>query len=171
MARDIRDTGERMAMLPADVPRDAIIVTRNLQREYVMGTERVRGVVVKTGFHDEAGTSPFVVVREVGGIEPYARVGAHTRVWSNVTLAHHSSVEDHCWVAAGTVISGQARVLRNTFLGVGCTVVNSVTVGEFNVVGAGALISRDTKPHSVHLARSAEPFRYSSEDYVKHFGI
>jgi putative ABC transport system ATP-binding protein len=44
MARDIRDTGERMAMLPADVPRDAIIVTRNLKREYVMGTEVVRAL-------------------------------------------------------------------------------------------------------------------------------
>ena len=74
-------------------------------------------------------------------------------------------------VAAGTVVSGQAKIQRNTFLGVGCTVVNAITVGEFNVVGAGALISRDTKSHSVHLARSAEPFRYSSEDYVKHFGI
>ena len=42
MARpDIRTTAERMAALPAGVPRDAIIVTRNLQREYQMGTERV----------------------------------------------------------------------------------------------------------------------------------
>ena len=37
MAKDISTTAERMAMLPADVPRDAIIVTRNLQREYIMG--------------------------------------------------------------------------------------------------------------------------------------
>ncbi len=44
MAKDIRDTGERMALLPADVPRDAIIVTRNLQREYVMGSETVRAL-------------------------------------------------------------------------------------------------------------------------------
>ncbi|MES2124453.1 MAG: ABC transporter ATP-binding protein [Gemmatimonadota bacterium] len=33
-----------MAALPADVPRDAVIVTRNLQREYLMGTERVRAL-------------------------------------------------------------------------------------------------------------------------------
>ncbi|MEO5825398.1 MAG: ABC transporter ATP-binding protein [Gemmatimonadales bacterium] len=33
-----------MAMLPADIPRDAVIVTRNLQREYIMGTERVRAL-------------------------------------------------------------------------------------------------------------------------------
>ena len=33
-----------MAMLPADVPRDAVIVTRNLQREYDMGGEIVRAL-------------------------------------------------------------------------------------------------------------------------------
>jgi putative ABC transport system ATP-binding protein len=38
------DTAERMAMLPPDVPRDAVIVTRNLQREYDMGGEVVRAL-------------------------------------------------------------------------------------------------------------------------------
>ena len=38
------DTSERMAMLPPDVPRDAVIVTRNLQREYDMGGEIVRAL-------------------------------------------------------------------------------------------------------------------------------
>jgi putative ABC transport system ATP-binding protein len=40
----ITDTAERMAMLPPDVPRDALIVTRNLQREYDMGGEVVRAL-------------------------------------------------------------------------------------------------------------------------------
>jgi putative ABC transport system ATP-binding protein len=38
------NTEERMAMLPADVPRDAVIVTRNLHREYDMGGEIVRAL-------------------------------------------------------------------------------------------------------------------------------
>jgi putative ABC transport system ATP-binding protein len=38
------NTEERMAQLPADVPRDAVIVTRNLQREYDMGGEIVRAL-------------------------------------------------------------------------------------------------------------------------------
>jgi putative ABC transport system ATP-binding protein len=37
-------TAERMALLPADVPRDAVIVVRNLQREYDMGGEIVRAL-------------------------------------------------------------------------------------------------------------------------------
>jgi putative ABC transport system ATP-binding protein len=44
MTGTVMNTEERMAMLPADVPRDAIIVTRNLQREYDMGGEIVRAL-------------------------------------------------------------------------------------------------------------------------------
>jgi putative ABC transport system ATP-binding protein len=43
------DTAERMAALPVEIPRDAVIVTRNLQRDYDMGGEVVhalRGVDV-----------------------------------------------------------------------------------------------------------------------------
>jgi len=40
----IGTTAERMAMLPADIPRDAVIVTRNLKREYEMGSEIVRAL-------------------------------------------------------------------------------------------------------------------------------
>ncbi|HEX6645423.1 MAG TPA: ABC transporter ATP-binding protein [Gemmatimonadales bacterium] len=44
MTTSLSDTAERMALLPADVPRDAVIVTRNLQREYDMGGEVVRAL-------------------------------------------------------------------------------------------------------------------------------
>jgi putative ABC transport system ATP-binding protein len=38
------DTAERMAMPPSDIPRDAVIVTRNLQRDYDMGGEIVHAL-------------------------------------------------------------------------------------------------------------------------------
>ena len=44
MSGSIADTAERMAMLPPDVPRDAVIVTRNLQRDYDMGGEVVHAL-------------------------------------------------------------------------------------------------------------------------------
>jgi putative ABC transport system ATP-binding protein len=44
MTASLSDTAERMALLPPDVPRDAVIVTRNLQREYDMGGEVVRAL-------------------------------------------------------------------------------------------------------------------------------
>ncbi len=44
MTSALKSTDERMAVLPSDVPRDAMIVTRNLQREYDMGGEIVRAL-------------------------------------------------------------------------------------------------------------------------------
>jgi putative ABC transport system ATP-binding protein len=44
VTKEMLDTSERMAMLPSDVPRDAVIVTRNLERRYVMGSEIVHAL-------------------------------------------------------------------------------------------------------------------------------
>lgn len=40
----------------------------------LLGREMVAGVVMKTGFHDEAGAAPFVVVRDSEGVEHYGRL-------------------------------------------------------------------------------------------------
>lgn len=40
----------------------------------LLGREKVAGVVVKTGFHDEAGAAAFVVVRDALGVEHYGRL-------------------------------------------------------------------------------------------------
>ena len=44
MTGALGDTAERMAVLPADIPRDAVIVTRNLQRHYDIGGEVVHAL-------------------------------------------------------------------------------------------------------------------------------
>jgi sugar O-acyltransferase (sialic acid O-acetyltransferase NeuD family) len=100
-------------------------------------------------------------------IEPHAQVDANTMIWANVTVAHHATTAAHCWLASGVVISGQAAVKRNSFVGVNATIVNEITVNEYNIIGAGALISKNTKPWGVYLARSAEELRYSSEEYLQ----
>ena len=53
-----------------------------------LGAEPVRGRVVKTGFHDEAGAAPWAVVRDRAGVEHYARlgVGAEAVFGQTVTL-------------------------------------------------------------------------------------
>jgi putative ABC transport system ATP-binding protein len=44
VTKEMLDTSERMALLPSDVPRDAVIVTRNLERHYTMGGETVKAL-------------------------------------------------------------------------------------------------------------------------------
>lgn len=164
---------------PTDVSIIMAMGYNDLNRSRASLFERLRGqgYTLETYVHPDArvytehamGEGSIVLAGAV--VEPHARVGANTMVWCNVTLAHHSVVEDNCWIASGAVISGQAVIGRNAFVGVNATVVNKIVVAELNVIGAGALITKDTKVNSVHLARSAEEWRYSADDYVKFFGV
>jgi len=80
--RQYRLDGEMEVKLRTLQARRDIIRTLNQRRlesgreVRALGSEPVRGRVVKTGFHDEAGTAPFVVVRDSGGVEHYARLRA-----------------------------------------------------------------------------------------------
>ncbi|HAC00221.1 MAG TPA: type VI secretion protein [Brevundimonas sp.] len=66
--------------------RRDIIRTLNQRRLEVdrevrpMGPAPVRGRVVKTGFHDELGAAPYVIVRDRDGVEHYARLRAGPRL-------------------------------------------------------------------------------------------
>lgn len=46
----------------------------------LLGAEKVAGVVVKKGFHDEAGAAPWVVVRDAQGVEHYGRLKVGARL-------------------------------------------------------------------------------------------
>lgn len=99
MGRRYRLAGDMETKLRTLQARRDIIRTLNQRRlegardVRPLGAERVQGVVVKTGFHDEAGAAPFVVVRDAGGVEHYARMrtGETARVGSRIMLAPMSN--------------------------------------------------------------------------------
>lgn len=104
-------------------------------------------------------------------VEPGARVGKNCFIWGNVVVAHDAVIGDHCWLAAGAVVSGMAEVGECCFVGVNATIANKVTIGANSIIGGAAFISRNIKPESVMLARSAEPFRATASEYAKYFGM
>lgn len=133
------------------------------------------GFTIETYIHPTAVVSSTALIGEGSVImantviEPFVAVGNNSMIWSNCTIAHHSKVESHCWIASNSIISGQASVLNNTFIGVSCTVVNEVIVEEFNIIGAGSLITKNTKKNDVYLTRSSEKHRFDSINYSKFF--
>lgn len=104
-------------------------------------------------------------------IEPYSKVGYNTVIWSNAVVAHHVEIENHCWVASGVVIAGESRIKKNVFLGINSTVIDKIIVGEYSLIGAGALITKDTADAGVFLTRPAEKHRFNSLDYTKFLSL
>ncbi|MCP4370161.1 MAG: acetyltransferase [Deltaproteobacteria bacterium] len=120
-------------------------------------------------FSKELGKGSIIMPGAV--LEPYTKIGANTVIWSNCTIAHHAVIEENCWIASGSVVSGEARIGKNTFMGVNSTIVNKVTVSEYNIIGAHTLVSKNTKPNEVYLARSGEKHRFNSQEYTKFYGL
>jgi len=90
------------------------------------------------------------------------RIGNNVKIHSNVYVAQFTTIEDDAFLAPGVSIANDMRPLcaecthaggptikRGARIGVNVTILPGVTVGEYALVGAGAVVTRDVPPHAV----------------------
>lgn len=70
---------------------------------------KVKGVIVKTGFHDEAGASPWMVVRDREGVEHYARLRTGTALSDRGRTVEVSPIGNGLSQITGPRSRGQER--------------------------------------------------------------
>lgn len=87
-------------------------------------------------------------------IQPFVRIGNDVQVWPATTVAHGTTIDDHVFVGSRVTIAGDVHVGAGAFLGIGSTLRDHIRLGRNCVVGAGAVILRDTEDNSVHAAPS-----------------
>jgi sugar O-acyltransferase (sialic acid O-acetyltransferase NeuD family) len=96
----------------------------------------------------EVGDNTFVF--EANVIQPFVRIGRNVIIWSGNHIGHHSQIEDHCFIASHAVISGNVTIGEETFVGVNATFRDSVHVAPRCLIGAGAMIMKDTEEGGVY---------------------
>jgi sugar O-acyltransferase (sialic acid O-acetyltransferase NeuD family) len=89
-------------------------------------------------------------------IQPFVKIGNDVIIWSGNHIGHHATIGDHCFITSHVVISGSVKIGPYCFVGVNSTLRDGITVGRENVIGAGALIMKDTKDKSVYIGKAAE---------------
>jgi len=110
---------------------------------------------------DPPGDNCFIL--EDNTVQPFVRIGNNVTLWSGNHVGHDSTVDDHCFVTSHVVISGNVKIGAYCFLGVNSTLRNSIVVAPETLVGAGAVIMKDTKPKGVYLPARAELFEKTSD--------
>jgi sugar O-acyltransferase (sialic acid O-acetyltransferase NeuD family) len=103
-------------------------------------------------------------ILEDNTVQPFVTIGNDVTLWSGNHVGHDAAIEDHCFITSHVVISGYVRVGRRSFVGVNATLRNSITIAEQTLVGAGAVIMKDTKPKGVYLPERAQLFQKSSDE-------
>jgi sugar O-acyltransferase (sialic acid O-acetyltransferase NeuD family) len=103
-------------------------------------------------------------ILEDNTIQPFVTVGNNVTMWSGNHVGHDSRIDDHCFISSHVVISGHVTVGAYSFIGVNATLRNSISIGEASLIGAGALIMKDTRPHSVYVPDRTKVFPKSSDE-------
>ena len=105
---------------------------------------------------------PNCMVMERAGIQPFVRIGRNSIIWSASRIGFHTQVGEHCWIVSA--LFGESCVVGDySFIGLGATIAPTVRVGSANIIGAGALITGDTKDREVYRAKGDEPARATSD--------
>ncbi len=114
----------------------------------------------------EIGENSFIFENNV--LQYGVTVGDNVILWSGNHVGHQTAIEDHCFVSSHVVISGFCTIGRASFLGVNSCFADKTKVGEDCVVGAGAVVVRDTEPGRVYVGNPAKPLDRSS---FESFGV
>ncbi|MBF0135080.1 MAG: acetyltransferase [Magnetococcus sp. DMHC-1] len=101
-------------------------------------------------------------------VQPFTSIGNDVILWCGCDIGHNAVIEDHCFVAGQAVVSGYSRVGAYTYLGVNATVRDRIVVAPENMVGAGSLIMRNTKPRQLF---APERTKAEKTDTYQLFGL
>ncbi|MBP9500641.1 MAG: hypothetical protein KBF17_00625 [Candidatus Promineofilum sp.] len=90
------------------------------------------------------------------------RIGNNVKIHSNVYVAQFTTIEDDAFLAPGVSVANDMRPLcaecthaggptikRGARIGVNVTILPRVVIGEYALVGAGAVVTKDVPPHAV----------------------
>jgi sugar O-acyltransferase (sialic acid O-acetyltransferase NeuD family) len=112
--------------------------------------------------HPDLVAPPNAMIMEYAGIQPFVTVGRGTVIWPMTRIGFGTRVGDHCWLVS-SIFGESVTVGDYSFVGLNATIAPSVTIGRSNIIGAGAIITRNTKDFEVYRAPATEPARASSQ--------
>jgi len=128
------------------------------------GYELVSYVSSRCSFLTDHPVGDNCFILEDNTIQPFVKIGNNVTLWSGNHIGHDAVIEDHCFLASHIVVSGYVRIRNNCFLGVNATLRNSITIAPETLIGAGAVVMKDTVPKGVYLPQRAELFSKASDE-------
>jgi len=96
-------------------------------------------------------------------------IGKDVGIGPHVTILLHSDP----WPSPLSIVHPKktlpVNIKKGVWIGAGSIILPGVTIGEYSVVGAGAVVTRDVPPHSMVVGVPAEVVRTYGEDILGQF--
>jgi sugar O-acyltransferase (sialic acid O-acetyltransferase NeuD family) len=104
---------------------------------------------------------PNTMIMERAGIQPFVEIGRNTVIWSATRIGFHTRIGDHCWIVC-PIFGESVSIGDYSFIGLNATIAPHVSIGKGNVIGAGALILKDTQDFEVYRGHPSTPSQVPS---------
>jgi UDP-2-acetamido-3-amino-2,3-dideoxy-glucuronate N-acetyltransferase len=116
----------------------------------------------------------FTIVGRGVAIENQCKIGAYCKLETNVYIAAYSEIEDRVFVAPCVVTTNDnfvgrteerfkhfkgVTVRKGGRIGAGAVILPGKVIGEDALIAAGALLTKDARPHRIVAGVPAEDFR------------
>ena len=95
------------------------------------------------------------VVKEGSVLNYGVRIGDHCILGFGNLIGHETVLEDAVYCAQRVTIPGRVRVKRGATLGVGAVLMGDITIGEYAMVGMGAVVFRNVPDKSTVVGNPA----------------
>jgi sugar O-acyltransferase (sialic acid O-acetyltransferase NeuD family) len=128
------------------------------------GYELVSYVSSRCSFLTDHPVGDNCFILEDNTIQPFVKIGNNVTLWSGNHIGHDAIIEDHCFLTSHVVVSGFTRIRNNSFIGVNATLRNAITIAPETLIGAGAIIMKDTVEQGVYLPERARLFEKKSSE-------
>ena len=107
------------------------------------------------------------LILEHNTVQPFVEIGSNTTIWSGNHIGHHSKIGNHVFIASHVVVSGGVSIEDQCFIGVNATIRDHISIGVGTIIGAGALVMKNTNPFSIYAPEPTQPRASTSKEIKK----
>ena len=112
-----------------------------------------------------ASIGPGCVVMPNASVLNSVEMGKCVLVFPGATISHHCMIDDHGFFAARSCIGSYCTTNRAVYCGYNCTIGQRLTLGQYSLVGMGAVVCKDVKPFEVVVGNPAKPLRVVKDKF------
>jgi len=88
------------------------------------------------------------------------RIGKHVIVNLDCTIGHDTIIDDYCTILPSVNVSGSVNLKQGCDIGTGTAIIQGVTINEWTIVGAGAVVTKDLPSYCTAVGMPAKPIKY-----------
>ena len=100
-------------------------------------------------------------------VDPDVRIGNHVILNKNCTIGHDTIIGDYVTVAPGVNIGGVVLIGEGCDLGINSATVHGISIGQWSILGAGAVVVKDLPPNVTAVGTPAEPIKKRPDEWHK----